>query len=214
MLGGREAKPAIPVFMAVLKSDRELAPRIAAANALAMFGADAAEAIPELVRAFDSSDDELSSAAIRALGRIQPADPLVLPCLIRALQKDATLGDAAEALAMMGKTARSATPDLLQALPRAERLDRQRPKQRAASNKLFDLQQMGSWSFRATLTETVEAALESVADGELAEVIAARQAQQVEPVRAALKSRDPLVRTVAAEALSNWPGAAGPSIVD
>ncbi len=117
MFGGPAAQPAIPVFMAVLKGDRAIEPRTAAAEALATFGAAAAEAIPELVQACDSTDDDLSSAAIRA-GRIHPADPLVLPTLIRALKKDATLGDAADALAMMGPAARTATPDLLQALPR------------------------------------------------------------------------------------------------
>ncbi len=73
---------------------------------------------------------------------------------------------------------------------------------------LFDLQQMRFRSFHATETEAVEAALERVADGELAEVIAARKAQQAELVRAALQSPDPLVRKVAAEALSSWPGGA------
>ncbi len=196
---GPRASVATPDLIDVLTDSKDPQVKVCAA----------AEAIPELVQTFDSTDDDLSSAAVRALGRIYPADPLVLPTLIRALKKDATLGDAADALAMMGPAARSATPGLLQALPRAELLDRQRTtRKNAESSELFDVRQTGLRSFRATETEAVDAALESVADGELAEVIAARKTQQAELVRAALASPDPLVRKVAATALSNWPGGA------
>lgn len=205
-LGGPEAQVAIPVFIVVLKSDRATEPRVAAVEALAGFRGAASEAIPELVEACDSADANLSTAAVRALVHIHPADPQVLPTLIKSLKKDATLADAATALAMMGNAARTATPDLFQSLARAGALDRNLSTgPQAGRPDLFNARQ-GFGSFHATATAAVEAALESVADGELAEIVAARRGQQAEPVRAALKSADPLVRKAAAEALASWPG--------
>jgi HEAT repeat protein len=82
----------------------------------AIFGTNAALAIPALAQLAVDTDSELARLAIRALGRINRQPQLTVPALIVALHSTDNMVryDAARSLMWVGGSARSAVPALLQ----------------------------------------------------------------------------------------------------
>ena len=107
--------------------------RIAAIRALGGFGREAAEAVPQLVRALGDDDPRVRWFAIEALGLIGPEAKDAVPALVEALRsRDLAYALASEdsdalkdgpirliaafALGRIGPDARAAIPDLIAAL--------------------------------------------------------------------------------------------------
>jgi HEAT repeat protein len=107
--------------------------RIAAIQALGSFGPEAAQAVPELIRALRDEDRRVRWFAAEALGLIGPDAESAVPALIEALRSDAVAtGDAGDdgdavkdgpvrlmaafALGKVGPAARAVVPELIAAL--------------------------------------------------------------------------------------------------
>jgi HEAT repeat protein len=89
-----------------------------AAGTLGLYGPQAKEAVPELLKVLKSKDTFLRCTAMGALGRIKAQPDKVVPALRQALEEKeqvATWTSAARALGMFGKQASAAIPDLFRA---------------------------------------------------------------------------------------------------
>jgi hypothetical protein len=82
----------------------------------AIFGTNAALAVPALAKLAVDADSELARLAIRALGRINRQPQVAVPALIVALHSTDNMVrfDAARSLMWVGSSARAAVPALLQ----------------------------------------------------------------------------------------------------
>lgn len=108
----------VPLLARLLR-DQDLDVELSAANALALYGSAAAEAVPALSEAVGAGDVERRVAAIHALQAVGPAATQpAIPTLTEALaHKDPRVRRAAaEALGQFGPAARSATTGLERAL--------------------------------------------------------------------------------------------------
>jgi HEAT repeat protein len=82
-----DTKEAIPIFIEMVKKDKDAGVRKAAATALARVDADPKLAVPVLVEALKDGSEPVRIAAIEALGILGPAArPAVKP--LREIQKD------------------------------------------------------------------------------------------------------------------------------
>jgi hypothetical protein len=125
---GPAARDAVPVLTGLLKDTREVrdwswgAPQKLceqAAVALERIGPASKAALPVLLDIVPDRDVDMGCRAIRALVRIAPNDPRVLEALLAAIrQKDEPRRRiaAASALAQLGRKARPAVGDLVEAL--------------------------------------------------------------------------------------------------
>jgi HEAT repeat protein len=137
VFGLSPSRAAVPVLVARLKGS-DARSRVAAASLLGNLGADASEAIPSLLAAFESSPvseaatspvflhpvDDLATVASQALARIAPGTPScgeVVAALAAALHSEraSMRAAAASALERMGDDAKAAVPALASAMKAA-----------------------------------------------------------------------------------------------
>lgn len=111
---GADARNLLPEFVRRLNDSREDKERIQIEwmNVLSAMGPGAASAVPTLAKIADGPDTGPRSAAIGALGSIASNEELVVPLLIRSIQREKNDYGAVDALVPFGKRAEAALPHL------------------------------------------------------------------------------------------------------
>lgn len=105
----------VKALVGILKSRADRHASAGAANYLRQLGPAAREAVPELCWAVENGEDRTREMAVAALGNIHARPDVVVPILVKALQrKGAPHGYAAKALGQFGAEAKAAVPALLE----------------------------------------------------------------------------------------------------
>src|SRR5439155_25116462 len=110
---GVQAPGIVAEVMRRLDVSAETKQRVIWMQVLGVFGPDARQAAPMLLRLAETEEEDCRHAAIRALGNIASADERVVPWLIQLLRQEKSVSDAIDALAQFGNRAESAVPYLL-----------------------------------------------------------------------------------------------------
>src|SRR5262249_38112289 len=109
---GADARSLLPDFVRRLNDSQEDKERIQWMNVLGAMGAGASDAVPILVQIADGPNTDLRYAAHGALGSIASHEELVVPLLIRSIQREKNDYGAVDALVPFGKRAEAALPHL------------------------------------------------------------------------------------------------------
>jgi len=111
------ASNAVPVLVTMLEDTRSVAGQENAARALAFIGQGAKSAIPALLKAAVSTNSAVCCESIIALGEVRPPFELVMPVLLKGLDRDTTIQfPAATILSCYGPAAATAVPGLMELL--------------------------------------------------------------------------------------------------
>ncbi len=209
-LGRLIGEPAIPDLREHLVAKRENSALVRRAAATALGKLRAIEAIGDLRDALGDRDASVRQNAAWALGAMEPAKAAVaVPQLIRLLSDDDLLvrRDVALALGNMGPAAKEAVPALVKALSKPSEDDTVR------NNLVRTLGEIGPDAAAAVpvLAAILKDLKETEGDEELRRkaILAVGQiggpqvGQAMEPLKKALRDRDPLLREVAAAAFAN-----------
>jgi HEAT repeat protein len=114
---GERASNAVPVLITMLEDTRPVTWQENAARALAYIGPGAKSAIPALLKTAVSTNSAVCCQSIIALGDVRPPAELVMPVLLKGLDRDTTIQfPAAGILSGYGQAAASAVPDLRELL--------------------------------------------------------------------------------------------------
>ena len=110
--------PALPTLQTILRGDHDGSMRSIAAEAIGALGADAEEAVPDLVAALEDEAELVREDAARALGRVARGADSAVPALVRALDDPNALVReyAVESLGRFGADAAPAAGAVVDAL--------------------------------------------------------------------------------------------------
>jgi len=107
-----DVRSLLPDFVRRLNDSQEDKERIQWMNVLGAMGAGASDAVPTLVKIAEGPNTDLRYAAHGALGSIASREDLVVPLLIRSIQREKNDYGAVDSLVPFGKRADAALPHL------------------------------------------------------------------------------------------------------